>query len=125
LRQFHRVFEKPFHLFSPFAVDFSDLHPRSKNPCQGRRRLIDARDWQEHLIAHGGSRMDEKLRAAIDEHLARARAATTLEQARAEYEAAVTAMLEAYAGLLQIMNLTLQEELLMEAEQEAEGSTRH
>jgi hypothetical protein len=51
--------------------------------------------------------MEKHLRAVIDEHLGKARSATTMEEMKAEYEEAITGILNAYRAVLAIVKVGL------------------
>jgi hypothetical protein len=60
--------------------------------------------------------MEKHLRAVIDEHLGKARSATTMEEMKAEYEEAITGILNAYRAVLAIVKVGLKNNLFIEAE---------
>jgi hypothetical protein len=64
----------------------------------------------------GGEAMEKHLRAVIDHHLSKARSATTMEEMKAEYEEAITGILNAYKAVLTIVNVGLKNGLFIEAE---------
>ena len=49
--------------------------------------------------------MEKHLRAVIDHHLSKARSATTMQEMKAEYEEAITGILNAYKAVLAIVNV--------------------
>jgi len=72
--------------------------------------------------------MDAKLMAVIDGHLAAARSAGTLEEARAAYETAIAAILQSYHAALTIVHVGLankNEAPKNEPLAEADEGTRH
>jgi hypothetical protein len=65
----------------------------------------------------GGEAMEKHLRAVIDHHLSKARSATTMEEMKAEYEEAITGILNAYKAVLAIVNVGLKNDIFIKAEE--------
>jgi thioredoxin-like negative regulator of GroEL len=61
--------------------------------------------------------MEKHLRAVIDHHLSKARSATTMEEMKAEYEEAITGILNAYKAVLAIVKVGLKNDLLIDADE--------